>query len=141
MPLTRPLAALLIAATALAAPAAVTATPAARGHTGADMADMQTLEALRRQGDDLGRPHDVRYFSNFPDEASAKAARKDLVGAGFTAVHSAAAGKSQPWVLVLARKMTLSIDNVRAASAAMSAAAAKHGGRYDGWEARPIAQR
>ena len=136
-----PLAALLLAC-ALTAPAAANppAAPAAKGHTAADMADMQTLESLRRKGGDLGQVHDVRYFSNFPTEAAAKAARKDLLAAGFTAVRTEASAKGGPWVLILARKMPLSIENVRGATQTMNAAAAKHGGRYDGWEARPAAK-
>lgn len=115
--------------------------PPAKGHSAADMADMQTLESLRRQGSELGNPHEVRYFSNFPSQAAAKAAGQDLVKSGFFIVRSESTGAGKPWILILGRKMPLSMENVRAATQAMNSAAAKHGGRYDGWEARPLVAR
>jgi hypothetical protein len=131
--------ALSLAAAPLAAqtPAEPKTAPA-KGHAAEEMADMHTLEALRRNGANLSKPHKVQYFTNFPSEAQMSAARKELLAAGFTVVRAAQAGKDQPWVLILTRTMPLSTENVRASRQTVSSAVTKHGGRYDGWEAAAV---
>lgn len=110
----------------------------AKPHAAEEMADMHTLEALRRHGANLSKPHKVQYFTNFPTQAQMTAARKELVAAGYTVVRAAQAGKEGPWVLILTRNMPLSTENVRSSRQTVSAAVAKHGGRYDGWEAAAV---
>jgi hypothetical protein len=131
--------ALSLAAAPLAAQTQAATQPApAKGHAAEEMADMHTLEALRRNGANLSKPHKVQYFTNFPSEAQMSAARKELLAAGFTVVRAAQAGKDQPWVLILTRTMPLSTENVRASRQTVSSAVTKHGGRYDGWEAAAV---
>lgn len=113
-------------------------TAPAKGHAAEEMADMHTLEALRRHGANLSKPHKVQYFTNFPSEAQMTAARKELVVAGYTVVRAAQAGKDKPWVLILTRTMPLSTENVRGSRQTVVAAVTKHGGQYDGWEAAAV---
>jgi hypothetical protein len=126
-----------------AAPIAAQSPPATlpspgKGHAAEEMADMHTLEALRRHGANLSKPHKAQYYSNFPSEAQMGAARKELLAAGYTVVRAAQAGKDQPWVLILTRTMPLSTENVRSSRQTVSGAVTRHGGRYDGWEAAAV---
>jgi len=126
----------LAAVLAPGAPAAQAQPPtAAAAHGAMELPDLQTLAALRRAGADLGKPHTPVYYLHFPDESAAKAARRAATEEGFGVIKTMPARDRQQWVLILTRTMTLSLDNVRNASASLRAIATRHGGVYDGWQA------
>ena len=97
--------------------------------------DRQVLTALINAGADLTEPRHVLHFIyELADEAAAGQAA-DAVGGWQSTAKSPPEGY-ETWSVTFERQgYVLSPENVAADAATFSAAAAAHGGHYDGWEA------
>jgi hypothetical protein len=105
--------------------------------------DRRVLEALRRYGSDLSKPHHTIHYLYLKSERAACAVAAELQRDGYTKidVHRAPTpwwkrllGKST-WSCIAETHAIPSEQGVFATSDRMTALAASHGGIYDGWEA------
>jgi hypothetical protein len=98
--------------------------------------DRATLEALRDAGADLARPTEVNFYLYFPTREAATRAASEVEMPEMEASVDPSASSDGTWCLFLTGTMVPREATIRAAAVHLEALARRHGGDYDGWEAR-----
>lgn len=95
------------------------------------------LVSLKQAGDALIEMRAVQHWAYFPSVAAQAEFYLHVQSEGFSSIEAFESAQSaQPYGLSFSRVETLSaIDDV---TAALSQAAARHGGEYDGWECEVV---
>jgi regulator of RNase E activity RraB len=96
--------------------------------------DERLVKNLRAQGGDPFSPYEVDFFFDLPDAGSceqvAAALRQEGHEVDFRQVDP---DRGVSYTLHARKKIRVSIPDMQALTRSMSALAAQHGGRYDGW--------
>jgi len=124
---------LLVLAAAVAAYRIYVAVRAQRGPSKDDW-DERLVKNLRAQGGDPFSPYEIDFFFDLPNETSCETVAAILrakdCNVDFRRVD---ADRGDSFTLHANRRMRVSVPEMQGMTAEMSALAAQHGGRYDGW--------
>jgi hypothetical protein len=98
--------------------------------------DRATLRALEEGGGDLSKPTEFIHYLYFPDrERALEAARLIHEELGYTARGRSPEDPSEQWLVLAEREQVPTLENVERMRQALTTAAERFGGEYDGWEA------
>ena len=96
--------------------------------------DERLVKNLRAQGGDPFSPYEIDFFFDLPNETSCETVAAILrakdCNVDFRRVD---ADRGDSFTLHANRRMRVSVPEMQGMTAEMSALAAQHGGRYDGW--------
>lgn len=97
--------------------------------------DRVILAQLRGKGSKLALPRHVLHFLDFPNEAAAQSAARDVESIGFDPTVVPPAGEGSQWSVRAEATRVIDETTVDTHRAQFERIAAAHGGEYDGWEA------
>lgn len=120
---------------------AILAVAVIRRHTSAATPGVtaQTLEEMRRSGQDTRRSTAVAFVLYFPTESRARTAAAELVREGWpTPALEAPVAPDTAWQVTVTREMVPAVSRIEATGARLARVAHRHGGEYDGWEADAV---
>ena len=94
--------------------------------------DAQVLEALKKAGSNLSKPHPIEFFLYFANEDQARKAADQIRGRSFevTVDH---AGKGDSWLCLATKSMIPELGELHRIRADFNAIARAQSGQYDGW--------
>jgi hypothetical protein len=94
----------------------------------------QVLQQMRAAGDDLTTPRPIDFSHVLPSAASAASFAAEMKLRGFhLAVEETGSTPDLPWDVVVTMVMVPNLHSINEAERDLGEAAAKHGGRSDGW--------
>jgi hypothetical protein len=99
-----------------------------------DTQDERAVQAIVEAGGDLSLAREIDFYLYFSTFEAADSAARALVGEGFALAPPEVDDDGQ-WLLFAQRESVLSVARLRELEAPLEAAAARHGGEYDGWSA------
>ena len=110
--------------------------PSLEGYDDVDPGDRQVLSQMVAMGAVLTNGRHVLHYSYFPTQEAAESAASPARDAGWEVAVEPSASNDGTWCALAQRHgHVLSAETVIADRIMFSAAAANHGGEYDGWEA------
>ena len=95
--------------------------------------DQAALQALRKAGSDLTKPHPFDFYVYHSDQPGAAQICDQLAVEGFqtTVREGAVAGE---WLCLANQQLVPTLENLSDMQSHLSNLAGKYGGEYDGWE-------